>query len=111
MRYTDEGASTRLLTGSNGLTPFVPFLLWRFMSSVEMTEWCKWTVVRIDGAYLVLGELAYPAKQNLASMPPFQNCAMDPSGQEFYTGTYTVVITRDEGNGALILAWQLQNSN
>ena len=31
------------------------------MSSGEITELCKWTVVRIDGAYFVLGKLAYLA--------------------------------------------------
>ena len=59
------------------------------MCSGDIAELCKWTVVRIDGTYFVLGELLIPplVKQDLGSLPPFQDYAIKPTGQGFCTGT------------------------
>ena len=88
------------------------------MSSGEITKLCKWTVVRIDGAYFVLGELAYPAScetglGHLAAIPGLCHKPHRPGILHGYVYSCyeTYHITRDEENGGLNLAWRLQNSN
>ena len=74
--------------------------------------------MRIDGAYFVLGELAYPPScetglGHLAAVPGLCNKPHRPGILYWYVDCCdeTFHITRDEENGRLILAWRLQNSN
>ena len=98
--------------------PFVPFLLWPYMCSGEITESYKWTVVCIDGIYFVLGELTYPGSYEtglglLAAIPRLCCKPHRPGILYRYVDScyQTCHIARDEENGGLILAWRLQNSN
>ena len=88
------------------------------MSSGEITELCKWTVVRIDGIYFVLGELAYPGSCEtglglVAAVPELCDEPHRPGILYRYVDSCskTYDITRNEENGGLILAWRFQNSN
>ena len=95
-----------------------PLRSWRFMSSGEITKLCKCTVVRINGAYSVLGELAYPTScetgLGLLAFVPEQRRKLHRPGipYGYVDSCYeTYHITRDGEDGGLILGWRLQNSN
>ena len=88
------------------------------MCSGGITELCKWTVVRIDGTYFVLDDLAYLGSCEtglglLAFVPEQYRKLHRPGILYGYVNSYyeTYHTTRDEGNGGLILVWRLQNSN
>ena len=88
------------------------------MTSGDITELCKWTVVRIDGPYFVLGETAYPTSCEtglgiLAAVPEICRKPHRPGILYGYVDccdeTYHII--RDEGNSGLILARRLQILN
>ena len=88
------------------------------MASGEITELCKWTVVRIGGNDFVLGELAYPAScetgLGLLAFVPEQCRKFHRPGilYGYVDSRYEIChITRDGENSGLMLAWRLQTSN
>ena len=98
--------------------PLRSFPFMALMSSGEIKKLCKWTVVRINGAYFVLGELAYLASCEtgpglLAAVPGLCHKPHRPWILYGYVDScYEAYhITRDGGNDGLMLAWRLQNSN
>ena len=83
------------------------------MSSGEIKELCKWTVVRIDSAYFVLGELAYPGscETGLGLFAAVLELCHKPHRPGILYGYVDNCYYLRRENGGLILAWQLQNSN